>query len=176
MPKTKHTKTQQRNLVNSTFALVRDGHSITNARKVIANKAGLSPNTLFVWQHSFNLKTPTVIKTKDLVKNNRKVRLLSQNLTTVPVPNVIKICNNVPLPDPKGMTLSKYGFISTLKVGQSFEVTTTTHDFKPSSLAPAAYQIASTVRQTTNKKFKVACRTLEGTSKDPVIVGCWRVA
>ena len=107
---------------------------------------------------------------------NRKVRLLSQNLTTVPVPTVIKICNNVPLPEPKHMTLSKYGFISTLKVGQSFEVTTTTIDFKPSSLAPAAYQIASTIRNTTNKKFKVACRTLEGTSQHPTKVGCWRVA
>ena len=70
MPKTKHTKTQQRNLVNNTFALVRDGHSITNARKTIANEAGLSPNTLFVWQHSFKMKTPTVIKTADLVKSN----------------------------------------------------------------------------------------------------------
>ena len=70
MPKTKHTKTEQRNIVNSTFALVRNGDSITNARKVIANEAGLSPNTLFVWQHSFKMKTPTVIKTADLVRNN----------------------------------------------------------------------------------------------------------
>ena len=108
---------------------------------------------------------------------NRKVRLLSQNLTTVPVPIDIKICNNVPLPEPKHMTLSKYGFISTLKVGQSFEVTIDTHaGFKPSSLAPAAYQVASTVRKTTNKRFKVACRTLEGTSQHPTKVGCWRVA
>jgi len=107
---------------------------------------------------------------------NKKVRLLSQNLTTVPVPNTITICNNVPLPEPKHMVLSKYGFISTLQVGQSFEITTTTHDFKPSSLAPAAYQIASTVRKTTNKRFKVACRTLEGTSQHPTKVGCWRVA
>ena len=64
MPKTKHTKTQQRNLVNSTFALVRNGDSITNARKVIANEAGLSPNTLFVWQHSFNLKHQLLLKLK----------------------------------------------------------------------------------------------------------------
>jgi len=70
MPKTKHTKTEQRNIVNRTFALVRNGDSITNARKVIANEAGLSPNTLFVWQHSFKMKTPTVIKTKDLVRSN----------------------------------------------------------------------------------------------------------
>ena len=70
MPKTKHTKTEQRNIVNRAFALVRSGHSITNARKTIANEAGLSPNTLFVWQHSFKMKTPTVIKTADLVRSN----------------------------------------------------------------------------------------------------------
>ena len=97
------------------------------------------------------------------------------------VPNVIEIRNNVPLPMPHASRqLSKYGFISTLKVGQSFEVATTPHDFKPSSLAPAAYAVASHIRKTTHlkrdKKFAVACRTLEGTSKNPVIVGCWRVA
>ena len=70
MPKTKHTKTEQRNIVNRAFALVRSGHSITNARKTIANEIGLSPNTLFVWQHSFKMKTPTVIKTTDLVRSN----------------------------------------------------------------------------------------------------------
>ena len=71
MPKTKHTKTEQRNIVNRAFALVRSGHSITNARKVIANEIGVSPNTLFVWQHSFKMKTPlTVIKTANLVRNN----------------------------------------------------------------------------------------------------------
>ena len=107
---------------------------------------------------------------------NRKVRLLSQNLTTVAIPNVIEIRDNVPLPEPNHMTLSKYGFISTLRIGESFEVATTTHDFNPSSLAPAAYQVASTVRKTTNKKFKVACRTLEGTSQHPTKVGCWRIA
>ena len=70
MPKTKHTKTEQRNLVNRVFALVRSGHSITEARKTIANSIGVSPNTLFVWQHGFKMKTPTVIKTAELVKNN----------------------------------------------------------------------------------------------------------
>ena len=70
MPKTKHTKTEQRNIVNRAFALVRSGHSITNARKVIADEIGVSPNTLFVWQHSFNMKTPTVIKTANLVRSN----------------------------------------------------------------------------------------------------------
>ena len=70
MPKTKHTKTDKRNIINRVFASVRSGHSITEARKTIANEVGLSPNTLSIWQHSFNMKTPTVIKTADLVKSN----------------------------------------------------------------------------------------------------------
>ena len=175
MPKTKHTKTMQRNIVNNVFSLVRKGHSVTEARKTIADEVGVSTNTLFVWQYNFKMKTPTVT-IKSAINQTKKVKLLSRNLTIVPVPEVIQIRSNVPLPEPQHMTLSKYGFISTLKVGQSFEVNTTTHDFKPSSLAPAAYQVASTIRNTTNKKFKVACRTLEGTSTHPTKVGCWRVA
>ena len=70
MPKTKHTKTDKRNIINRVFASVRSGHSITEARKTIANSIGVSPNTLFVWQHGFKMKTPTVIKTVDLVKSN----------------------------------------------------------------------------------------------------------
>ena len=109
----------------------------------------------------------------------RKVGMLVENpglsyLGTVP--NVIQIRNNVPLPDPKHLVLSKFSFISTLQVGQSFEIDTTTHDFKPSSLAPAAYQVASTIRKTTNKRFTIACRTLEGTSAHPTRVGCWRIS
>ena len=93
MPKTKHTKTEQRNIVNRAFALVRNGHSITNARKTIANEVGVSPNTLFVWQHSFKMKTPTVIKTADLVKNNglRKTTKLVTKSST----NVIKGLENM---------------------------------------------------------------------------------
>jgi len=85
MPKTKHTKTEQRNIVNRAFALVRNGDSITNARKVIANEAGLSPNTLFVWQHSFKMKTPTVIKTTDLVRSNglrKTTKLVTKSSTS----------------------------------------------------------------------------------------------
>ena len=93
MPKTKHTKTEQRNIVNRAFALVRNGDSITNARKVIANEVGLSPNTLFVWQHSFKMKTPTIIKTADLVRSNglRKTTKLVTKSST----NVIKGLENM---------------------------------------------------------------------------------
>ena len=94
------------------------------------------------------------------------------------VPNVIKIRDNVPVPKPvKSHQLSKYGFISTLEVGQSFEINGNTPDYNAKSLAPAAYAVASFIRRNTNNKdFSVACRTLEGTSKKPVVVGCWRIA
>ena len=70
MPKTKHTKTEQRNIVNRTFKLVRSGHSITKARITVSREVGVSPKTLWVWQNKLNMKTPTVIKTTDLVKGS----------------------------------------------------------------------------------------------------------
>ena len=93
MPKTKHTKTDKRNIINRVFASVRSGHSITEARKTIANEVGLSPNTLFVWQHSFKMKTPTIIKTADLVRSNglRKTTKLVTKSST----NVIKGLENM---------------------------------------------------------------------------------
>ena len=102
-------------------------------------------------------------------------------LTSTGVPNVIKIRDNVPLPTPTmSMQLSKYGFISMLEVGQSFEINGDTPDYKAKSLAPAAYAVAKHVREHAHtkrdKKFAIACRTLEGTCKEPVIVGCWRIS
>ena len=99
-------------------------------------------------------------------------------LTNIGVPNVIKVRDNIPLPTPTmSMQLSKYGFISTLEVGQSFEINGDTPDYKAKSLAPAAYAVAKHIRENTrHRKFTVACRTLEGTCKQPVIVGCWRTA
>ena len=66
----KHTATNKRNVVNRIFGLVRNGSSITNARKAVSNEVGVTPTTLANWQASFKMKTPTVIKAKDLVKNN----------------------------------------------------------------------------------------------------------
>ena len=105
-----------------------------------------------------------------LVSNNT---VLNEN-----IPNVITIRDNIALPTPRlSRKLSKYGFIGTLEVGQSFEINGDTPDYKAKSLAPAAYAVASHVRKTTiHKKFTVACRNLEGTCKEPVVVGCWRVA
>ena len=107
----------------------------------------------------------------------RKTGLLveSSTLLHATVPDVIKIRNNVQLPAPKHLVLSKYGFISTMEVGESFEIDTATHDFKPKSLAPAAYQIASNIRHDTGTEFTITCRTLEGTLGNPIKVGCWRI-
>ena len=54
----KTTKTAQRKAVNSVFSLVRSGHSITSARKVIAKEVNCSPATLSTWQRNFNMVTP----------------------------------------------------------------------------------------------------------------------
>ena len=68
--RTKYTKTEQRNIINRGFAKVRNGHSITSARKTVAKEVKVSVNTLSVWQNKLNMKTPTIIKTTDLVRNN----------------------------------------------------------------------------------------------------------
>ena len=83
----KHTKTEQRRVVNRTFALVKEGHSITNARKTIAREIGVSPNTLWVWQDKLGMNVPNVIKTADLVKSNGRH---TTKLTTKSGTDVIK--------------------------------------------------------------------------------------
>ena len=106
-----------------------------------------------------------LIKTKNLLTNNG-------------IPSEIVIRNNVPVPNAeRGNTYGKYSFISTLQVGESFEIDGDTPGFKAKSLAPAAYAVAKHVRDNTrNKKFTVACRTIHGTCKDPLVVGVWRTA
>ena len=83
----KHTKIEQRKIVNRVFSLVRNNHSITSARKTIAKEIGVSPNTLWVWQDKFGMTTPKVIKTTDLVKNNgvRKTAKLTTATSTAAI-------------------------------------------------------------------------------------------
>ena len=78
----KHTKTEQRRVINRTFALVKSGHSITSARKTVASEIGVSPNTLWVWQDKFGMTTPNTIKTADLVRNNGTSNLATKTSTT----------------------------------------------------------------------------------------------
>ena len=57
---TRTSKTAQRKAVNSVFTLVRSGHSITNARKIVAKELDLSPNTLWTWQSNLRMITPVI--------------------------------------------------------------------------------------------------------------------
>ena len=83
--RTTFTKTEQREAVKRTFSMVKNGESITRARKFIANELDVSPNTLWVWQDKLGMTVPNVIKTADLVKSSgRKSTKLTTN------PNVIK--------------------------------------------------------------------------------------
>jgi len=93
---------------------------------------------------------------------------------TTTVPKCIKIRSNIELPSAYRVTPHRYGFITTLKVGESFEVNGDTPDYTPKSLASGVYQVASRYRKTTNRNFKVACRTIEGTSSNPIRSACWR--
>jgi len=100
----------------------------------------------------------------------------NMTIVTTTVPKCIKIRSNVELPPAFKLTSHRYEFITDMKVGESFEVNGDTPDYKPKSLASGVYQVASKYRKTTGKTFKVACRTIEGTSSDPIRSACWRVA
>ena len=67
----KTSKTAKRKAVTSVFSLVRNGHSITNARKVIAKELNLSStgNALWTWQKELGMITP-VITEVSRVSNN----------------------------------------------------------------------------------------------------------
>ena len=83
---TKTTKTAQRKAVNSVFTLVRSGHSITNARKLIAEELDLSPtgNTLWTWQKDLQMVTPVVT---EMTKVNNNV--ISRQRIATPVAGTV---------------------------------------------------------------------------------------
>ena len=81
---TRTSKTAQRKAVNSVFTLVREGHSVTSARKVIAKELGLAPATLWSWQNRLNMVTPVITKTASLVRpDNTTPRTLRSNAKNV---------------------------------------------------------------------------------------------
>ena len=54
------SKTDQRKAVNRTFTLIKNGTSITDARRIVAGELNLSPNTLLNWQNRFKMSTPVI--------------------------------------------------------------------------------------------------------------------
>ena len=78
------SKTAQKKAVNSVFTLVRNGDSVTSARKVIAKELNLSANTLWVWQNKLGLVTPDITRTTSLTKTNNVIpRTLPSNTKNV---------------------------------------------------------------------------------------------
>ena len=78
---TRTNKTAMRKAVNNVFALVREGHSITTARKTIAKELGVVANTLWSWQDRLNMKTPVV--TDKLATRNNDIAI-SRKVTVDP--------------------------------------------------------------------------------------------
>ena len=68
------SKTDRRKAVNRTFVLVKNGTSITDARRIVAGELDLSPNTLLNWQNKFNMSTPIFTRTSHLIQKNGQMR------------------------------------------------------------------------------------------------------
>ena len=96
--------------------------------------------------------------------------------------NVIKIDKHVPLPKPAtyqgGRQGSKYNFLKTLEVGDSFEINSNTHGMTPKSAMTACYTLAKNYRKSSSFKFRdfrISVRTTSGTSDSPETIRIWRV-
>ena len=63
------SKTAMRKAVNQVFALVKDGHSVTEARKTVSREFHVSANTLWAWQDRLNLTTPTTTRITKVSNN-----------------------------------------------------------------------------------------------------------
>ena len=63
------SKTDRRKAVNRTFVLVKNGTSITDARRIVAGELDLSPNTLLNWQNKFNMSSPIFSRTSHLIQS-----------------------------------------------------------------------------------------------------------
>ena len=91
------------------------------------------------------------------------------------IPNVIKIEKNIPMPVRTYFGRgSRYGFIKDLEVGDSFVINGNTPDFTPKSAMSTVYSVAHSFRKKTGRDFRVSCRILAGTNRNPLSVRIWR--
>ena len=92
-------------------------------------------------------------------------------------PNVIKIEKNIPVPHWIVNRSSKYGFLKTLEIGDSFLINGDTPDFHPKSAASGCYSYAMMLRKKggLHRDYRISCRTLDGTFAQPKQVRIWRV-
>ena len=90
------------------------------------------------------------------------------------IPNVIRIEKNVPMPTRNYFGReSRYGFIKDLEVGDSFIINGNTPDYTPKSAMSTVYSLAHSLRKK-GSDFRVSCRILAGTNRNPSSVRIWR--
>ena len=67
-------KTQRRQVINNVFKLVKNGASITDARRIISEEVDHSVNTLSTWQNKLGMKTPTITHLTNVENNTVSTR------------------------------------------------------------------------------------------------------
>jgi uncharacterized protein YoaH (UPF0181 family) len=84
--KTTLNKTDQRKAITRVFSLVKNGTTITDARKIVAEEIRVSPNTLWVWQKRHNMVAPnaTLVRTNgSIVKPSTTTREAIHGISNV---------------------------------------------------------------------------------------------
>ena len=90
----------------------------------------------------------------------------------------IKIEKHIPVPEARNFGVSKYKFLESLEIGDSFIVDINTAGFSPKESPAGCYNYAQKLREKGGKfrDFRVASRLLGGTTRRPKSVRIWRVA
>ena len=85
--------------------------------------------------------------------------------------NVITIEKNIPIPARNYNSKSKYSFINSMEVGDSFKINGNTPNFSPKRVRQYMYNLNA--RKSLKMKFTV--HTLKGTGPNPKSIRVWRV-
>ena len=76
--------------VKKVFTLIKEGHSVTNARKVIAKEYNVIPNTLYNWQAALGTETPVITTTRTNHKTSLQVADYTFNDMSTDIRGVLK--------------------------------------------------------------------------------------
>ena len=92
-------------------------------------------------------------------------------------PSIIKIEKHIPMPMTRGERSSKYEFLQSLEIGDSFVIDSNTDGFTPKESVSSCYAYAHQLRERGGEfvDFRVRTRTLNGSSDRPMAVRIWRV-
>ena len=90
--------------------------------------------------------------------------------------NVVTIEKNVPIPPSKSICkpTTRYNFIKTLEVGDSFAIDGSNPDLKPKNVRGYIYGLKHKSKKN-NDGREYAVRTISGTSTNPTAIRVWRV-